>query len=914
MFSFARKLKDRLDGGRHEQDPYFHHNLAINNGGYGLRILHVAPDSPAHVLQLESWFDYIVGLDGHALPMKHPLPQASYSVGDDGLLHYGAASGAASAHAGAVDVDRVAQHFALAARGPARTVSLQIWSAKGGAMRHVSFPLPPPAGAADLPGAFAVPGSAFVGLGVTLAPQHVSTATHVWRILSTHALSPAFQAQLVPYSDYIIGCDSAFSSDQAGKGLLAGGGEQLLGSALLAYYTRHHATLQEDRIPVVLYVYNHDFDVVRPVTVHLSCAWAPGANCGVLGCDVGYGLLHRLPEVPGKYGHLAGQDVCVVPRNAPSQPSGHPGTHTAGPALTDPALQDPAPGTVSFAGPQTGHAKLPVKGKPSDRYAPPLDRYAPPPKAESALLPDATGATPERTSHASEHDRQGLHTQGQLEPEGPQASMLVGGSVSGTPIGSALGNLGHTLPEPAAGKDIEGEHETEDKVAAAGVADAGVTNADVTNADVTDAGVTNADVTEAEVSGAEVTGAGVTHSLKETECGNEIEIDTPELLHPDAQKPNANEPGAANTEAYGPQLDEFKLGLENKDNMHIQTSAASHAPTENENKEETGLVASVQTANESSNSQERSSPDSSVKCPPAGIQHPQAESQKGDPASFVSDNEFLCTPASVGETQDSGRIGHGHIATGGNAALTNEPTLDENIKVELTQIISGLISETDPNGNMQRSAEEAPEFPSSSGPETSVKTRVINNIDSLLDEDVDFLDQPEDISHMNAVSAQGLPDTCAQPPLSPTAKHQEPESSEAVHQRQTLINAEITEPENPKVDSLMCEIPLTDYRPENPLAANGTDSPLSPKFSAPPLQATTMFLPMSSKFPLSPVGAPQVAKPGRRKKAHGSGNIGSLAEFMNEELSKSKANDKNYDTKTDDVNGVPPPPPKSVKR
>lgn len=37
------------------------------------------------------------------------------------------------------------------------------------------------------------------------------------------------------------------------------------------------------------------------MTVHLSKSWAVVSNLGILGCDMGYGLLHRIPEVVGKF-------------------------------------------------------------------------------------------------------------------------------------------------------------------------------------------------------------------------------------------------------------------------------------------------------------------------------------------------------------------------------------------------------------------------------------------------------------------------------------------------------------------------------------------------------------------------------------------------------------------------------------
>lgn len=51
---------------------------------------------------------------------------------------------------------------------------------------------------------------------------------------------------------------------------------------------------------MVLYVYNYDSDCVRPVRVILKAGSSWGGR-GILGCDVGYGLLHRVPEVIGKF-------------------------------------------------------------------------------------------------------------------------------------------------------------------------------------------------------------------------------------------------------------------------------------------------------------------------------------------------------------------------------------------------------------------------------------------------------------------------------------------------------------------------------------------------------------------------------------------------------------------------------------
>lgn len=291
MFSFAKKLVDRLDGSA-ARDTYFGATLAANNAGYGLRVLRVEPHLAAQNLGFEAWFDYIVGVNHHDLPMTYPL-LLLYAIADDGSVSLDAAAEQASM----VNFDFLAQELAQIAQSPAPSVVFDVWSAKGGVVRQVHVLLRAP-GAETAPDSGTVPlyANSFASIGLVVQSQHVNTATYVWKILSTHAGLPAFQAQLIPYLDYIVGCDLAFPSDVHGKGLLAKGGEHLLSRTVVLYYNHHYATLQEDSIPIVLYVYNHDYDVLRPVTVHLSRSWTPGANKGILGCDVGYGLLHRLPE------------------------------------------------------------------------------------------------------------------------------------------------------------------------------------------------------------------------------------------------------------------------------------------------------------------------------------------------------------------------------------------------------------------------------------------------------------------------------------------------------------------------------------------------------------------------------------------------------------------------------------------
>uniref|UniRef100_A0A183IFV5 GRASP55_65 domain-containing protein n=1 Tax=Soboliphyme baturini TaxID=241478 RepID=A0A183IFV5_9BILA len=93
---------------------------------------------------------------------------------------------------------------------------------------------------------------------------------NVWHILNVQPNSPAFISGLQPEIDYILGAESVlnevddlFSLIQANEGK-----------------------------SIKLYVYNINSDTVREVTLTPVRGWG---GEGSLGCDIGYGYLHRIP-------------------------------------------------------------------------------------------------------------------------------------------------------------------------------------------------------------------------------------------------------------------------------------------------------------------------------------------------------------------------------------------------------------------------------------------------------------------------------------------------------------------------------------------------------------------------------------------------------------------------------------------
>uniref|UniRef100_A0A1I7YMR2 GRASP55_65 domain-containing protein n=1 Tax=Steinernema glaseri TaxID=37863 RepID=A0A1I7YMR2_9BILA len=94
---------------------------------------------------------------------------------------------------------------------------------------------------------------------------------NVWHVISVQPNSPASIAGLIGNTDYILGAESVLNQ----------------ADDLIALVQANEGK------PVKLYVYNVDNDSVREVSLTPNSAWG-GEGC--LGCDIGYGYLHRIPN------------------------------------------------------------------------------------------------------------------------------------------------------------------------------------------------------------------------------------------------------------------------------------------------------------------------------------------------------------------------------------------------------------------------------------------------------------------------------------------------------------------------------------------------------------------------------------------------------------------------------------------
>ncbi|KAL3230426.1 Uncharacterized protein RNJ44_00875 [Nakaseomyces bracarensis] len=244
----------------------------------GLRVVYVDELQ----LQLESYFDFIVGIDDDALPLMNN--QHGYLYPDYNemirLLNIHAEQGTA--------------------------VKLNVWSAKGGTFRDEYLSLKrrdlgddhlEDVNLSNDSPVNSLNSKNFEPLGFKVQWTPLLAATFTYHVLQLNIENgPAHIAGLIPDEDYIIG---------AQDGLLATGGETLL-QDLIRTRANHD---------LVLYVYNKVVDCVRPVTVNIG-------PDGRLGCGVGFGFLHRIPTVRKATDHTHNHtdSTPVAPTAASSTP------------------------------------------------------------------------------------------------------------------------------------------------------------------------------------------------------------------------------------------------------------------------------------------------------------------------------------------------------------------------------------------------------------------------------------------------------------------------------------------------------------------------------------------------------------------------------------------------------------------
>ncbi|OWB83792.1 hypothetical protein B5S33_g2425 [[Candida] boidinii] len=315
MFGFAKKLVSSIET---QASTYLNNESKVKEDEtyeFGLRVLSVEKDSIAQKYGFESFFDFIISVNGYEVTSfinfnkyaQKPQSSNPYDiVGDFSQQDINTNN--------SIDYTNLLGFLSHEVKVSKSDLVFKTWSAKGAITRDITIPnieFNPSendqldeinianddensnANSSYNESTKKFQNSTFKKLSLNLQLTPLSSASHVWHILKVNPNSPAYLAGLLAGSDYIIGSEG---------GLLITGGEDLLGRVINSVHTKWKLQAAENPniqpCSIVFYVYNHDYDIVRPVTIYLNDNWG---GFGLLGCDVGYGLLHKLPEVIGKY-------------------------------------------------------------------------------------------------------------------------------------------------------------------------------------------------------------------------------------------------------------------------------------------------------------------------------------------------------------------------------------------------------------------------------------------------------------------------------------------------------------------------------------------------------------------------------------------------------------------------------------
>ncbi|CAI5447779.1 unnamed protein product [Caenorhabditis angaria] len=184
---------------------------------------------------------------------------------------------------------------------------------------------------------------------------------HVWHIISVQPNSPASIAGLITNTDYILGAESVLHQ----------------ADDLIALVQANEGK------PLKLYVYNVDTDLVREVSLTPNSAWG-GEGC--LGCDIGYGYLHRIP--------VSVDRSKPIQQQVPQVPIGNP--------LVDKVSSAKPPAVASFPDPSQFSQTVPAPPAPLPQAVfqppPPQPTYLPQPPVQSH------GHSHENGNHGHSHE------------------------------------------------------------------------------------------------------------------------------------------------------------------------------------------------------------------------------------------------------------------------------------------------------------------------------------------------------------------------------------------------------------------------------------------------------------------------------------------------------------------------------
>ncbi|XP_059613169.1 Golgi reassembly-stacking protein 2 [Phlebotomus argentipes] len=199
------------------------HSVSVPGGGTeGYHVLRVQSNSPGERAGLEAFFDFIVAIGNTRLDQDNDTLKELLKVNAE------------------------------------KEIKMIVYSSKTQTVREVSITPSAKWG-----------GTGLLGVSIRFC-SFEGVNENVWHILEVHPSSPAEEAGLRSFSDYIIGADSVLHESED----------------LFTLIESHEGR------PLKMYVYNTEDDACREVSIKPNTKWG---GEGSLGCGIGYGYLHRIP-------------------------------------------------------------------------------------------------------------------------------------------------------------------------------------------------------------------------------------------------------------------------------------------------------------------------------------------------------------------------------------------------------------------------------------------------------------------------------------------------------------------------------------------------------------------------------------------------------------------------------------------
>uniref|UniRef100_A0A6B2E8I6 Putative golgi family reassembly stacking protein 2 grasp2 n=1 Tax=Phlebotomus kandelakii TaxID=1109342 RepID=A0A6B2E8I6_9DIPT len=199
------------------------HSVSVPGGGTeGYHVLRVQSNSPGERAGLEAFFDFIVAIGNTRLDQDNDTLKELLKINVE------------------------------------KEIKMIVYSSKSQTVREVSITPSAKWG-----------GTGLLGVSIRFC-SFEGVNENVWHILEVHPSSPAEEAGLRSFSDYIIGADSVLHESED----------------LFTLIESHEGR------PLKMYVYNTEDDACREVTIRPNSKWG---GEGSLGCGIGYGYLHRIP-------------------------------------------------------------------------------------------------------------------------------------------------------------------------------------------------------------------------------------------------------------------------------------------------------------------------------------------------------------------------------------------------------------------------------------------------------------------------------------------------------------------------------------------------------------------------------------------------------------------------------------------